>query len=438
MIPSSEIPEIPASELREVPLPAELLASSVSVKEESPPWNRATKVIVAVTALLLVALLAWRFQSLIALVVLAVMLAYILNPLVNVIDTQMGLRRGPVIAILYLTVAAAVIWGIISLGVVVFQQGQDLIQIAPDLIEQATALIESFTGRTEPIVIGPIRIDPLIIPWEQVSSQLLGMIEPALSQSGQVLGRLATSTVRVLTNALFIFLISIYLANELPRFREYVRRFADTPGYGRDAEELMKRLGPIWGAYLRGQILLALVIFVVVWIGLTILGVSNALALGVLAGLLEFVPTLGPLVSAVVAVAVSFFQPEHLVLGYALQPWEHALVVLGLMIVIQQVENVFLVPRIVGDALELHPIVVIIGVLMGASIAGILGAVLAAPVIASLRLFGRYAWRKLFDLPPFPEAPLPDHPPPSSRMVIWWARGRALVARLRTGPANFP
>jgi predicted PurR-regulated permease PerM len=435
MTPASDTSDIPSE-------PAQILlpdgTREIVVTEQSPPWNRATKIIVVVSALLLVVLLVWRFQSLLGMLILAIILAYILNPLINLLDVQMGLRRGPVIALIYLLVAAAVIWGVISLGVAIFQQGQNLIALAPDLIEQATTWIESLTNRTEPIIIGPITIDPLILPWEQIGSQLLGMIDPVLSQSGQVLTRLATSTVRTLTNAVFVFLISIYLANELPRFREYVRRFTEQPGYSRDAEELMKRLGPIWEAYLRGQILLALVIFILVWLGLTLLGVTNAIALGALAGLLEFVPTLGPFISAAVAVAVTFFQPEHVIFGSTFEPWQHAVIVLGLMIVIQQVENAFLVPRIVGGALELHPLIVIIGVLMGASIAGILGAVLAAPVIASLRLFGRYAWRKMFDLPPFPTSPLQDRPPPSSAILVLWERGRAFIARLRTGPANLP
>ena len=83
------------------------------------------------------------------------------------------------------------------------------------------------------------------------------------------------------------------------------------------------------------------------------------------------------------------------------------------MIVIQQVENNFLVPRIVGGALDLHPIFVIVGVFMGATLAGILGAILAAPIVASLKVLGNYTWRKLFDLPPFPEIDPPEEPPPA-------------------------
>jgi len=70
---------------------------------------------------------------------------------------------------------------------------------------------------------------------------------------------------------------------------------------------------------------------------------------------------------------------------------------------LQQLENNLLVPRIVGGALDLHPLIVMFSVLMGTSLAGILGAVLAAPVVASLKLLGAYAWRKMLDLPPFPE-----------------------------------
>ena len=204
-------------------------------------------------------------------------------------------------------------------------------------------------------------------------------------------------------------MLSIYLATDLPRFGGYVKSFAQQPGYREDAERLMPQLRHVWSAYLRGQIILSLVIFLTVWIGLTLLGVQNSLALGLLAGFLEFLPNLGPVISAGVTVLVAFFQPGNYL---GLESWQYALVILGLMIVIQQLENHLLVPRIVGGALDLHPIIVIVGLFMGASLAGILGAILAAPIIASLKLFGHYAWRKLFDLPPFPDEEPIDDPPP--------------------------
>ncbi|HRO23767.1 MAG TPA: AI-2E family transporter, partial [Promineifilum sp.] len=236
--------------------------------------------------------------------------------------------------------------------------------------------------------------------------QLIGMLEPVLTQSTTFVSRFATSTVRTVFNFVTIFIIAVYLSTDMPNFNGYIRSFAQQPGYSEDAARLIPELSRVWRSYLRGQIILGLVIFFMVWIGLTLLGVQNSLALGLLGGLLEFIPTIGPIVSAVVAILVAFFQPANY-LGLA--AWQYALVVLALMIVIQQLENNLLVPRIVGNALDLHPILVIVSVFMGASLGGVLGAILAAPIAASLKVLGQYTWRKLFDLPPFPQT---KEPPP--------------------------
>jgi len=170
-----------------------------------------------------------------------------------------------------------------------------------------------------------------------------------------------------------------HVAHEhLRRVRVVPKETETDPHHGgsEDAQLLSQELGRIWDAFLRGQVILGGVIFVVVWLGLTVLGVRNALTLGLLSGLLEFIPTLGPIIGTGVAMIVAFFQPTN---PWGLESWQFALLVLVLMIVIQQVENNILVPRIVGGALDLHPIIVFVGVLMGA-----------------------YTWRKLFDLPPFP------------------------------------
>jgi predicted PurR-regulated permease PerM len=379
------------------------------VPNNSPPWSRTTKTIVVVFALLLLALLVMRFRTLLAMLVVSAILAYLLDPLIVFIDRRTNIRRGIVIAVVYLIIAAALVGGFFALGVASYQQAASLIEQTPALIENIAESFAALANRTEPITFGPLALDPSVVAWDRLPEQLLGLVEPLLSQSGSIVSRFATSTVRTVFNLLFIFVLSIYLATDLPRFGGYVKSFAQQPGYREDAERLMPQLRHVWSAYLRGQIILSLVIFLTVWIGLTLLGVQNSLALGLLAGFLEFLPNLGPVVSAGVTVAVAFFQPSNYM---GLAAWQFALVVLGLMIIIQQLENHLLVPRIVGGALDLHPIIVIVGLFMGASLAGILGAVLAAPIIASLKLLGNYAWRKLFDLPPFPEEEPIDDPPP--------------------------
>jgi predicted PurR-regulated permease PerM len=131
-----------------------------------------------------------------------------------------------------------------------------------------------------------------------------------------------------------------------------------------------------------------------------VVGVRNALILGIIAGVLEIIPNIGPAVAAIPAVLIAYFQ------GSTYLPLSNgwfALLVIGLYVVIQQLENNILVPRIIGRSLNLHPLVVIIGAIAGASLAGVLGIFLAAPILASLRILGEYFHCKLLDLEPFDE-----------------------------------
>ena len=140
----------------------------------------------------------------------------------------------------------------------------------------------------------------------------------------------------------------------------------------------------------------------------TLLGVRFALGLGVIAALLEFVPILGQAILMVITLFVTLFQPDN---WFGLNPFLYAGLVLVALVVVQQLHSNVITPRIVGQALELHPIAMLVGVIIGTSIWGILGAILAAPLLATVKLFSTYVWRKMFDLPPF--ATLEDEPPPT-------------------------
>lgn len=369
-------------------------------QNDSPPWNRNTKMIVAVIFLLLVALLAYRFQSLIAQLIIAAIIAYILSPIINFLDARTAVRRNVIILGAYAFLAVAVIGAFISLGVAAFAQVNNLITQAPELITNAVNTAREFTTSSREFVFGPFVFNPSDIPWSTITEQVVSLIQPTLTTGGQMVGQVAASTVELVGNLLFIFILSIYIAIDIPRLGGYIADIAQLPGYREDAERLMNDFGYIMSAYLRGQVILGLVIGIFVWLGLTFVGVQNSLALGIIAGLLEFIPIVGPVISAGVAMTVAFFQPTNYL---ALPGWEYALVVLAIMFVIQQAESNFLVPRIVGESLDIHPLIVMLSVFMGGSLAGILGAILAAPIAATVRMVGVYAARKMFDMPPFPE-----------------------------------
>lgn len=399
-----------------------------TVDHESPHWSRSTKVIVTVAALLLVLWLAYRFQSLISLIVIAAILAYILNPIVVQLDKRTGLKRSSGILIVYLLLAVAVIGGFTALGFAAFEQISSLLEQVPKFIQDITAVIEEFTARTDPIRFGPFfELDPSMINIDLIQQQIIGLVEPAVSQGGQLVTDVATATIATLGNLFFVFVISIYLAIEIPLLGGRVANMAQLPGYRRDAERLLREFGRIWSAYLRGQVILGLVIFLVVWLGLALLGVQNSLALGLLSGLLEFIPVLGPIIGAGAAIIVALFQPDTI---GQMANWQYAGVVLIFMLIVQQLENNILVPRIVGESLDLHPLIVIIGVFMGSSLAGVLGAILAAPVVATLKLVSIYAWRKMFDQPPFPDPEKELGESASARLL---KRGQELLPKRKKG-----
>ena len=366
---------------------------------ESPPWGRTTKTIVVVIALLLLALVTWRFSALIQQVVMAGVLAYLLNPLIMFVNKNTGFKRGTLVVLTYFAFIILVIGAFTALGVAAYAQINNLLNQLPELIADVVNLIQAWAPDAEmTFEFGPFEFTPSTFDWNAVRRQLLGMVEPVLSRGGQYAGQIAGATMRIVGNFLFIWVVSIYLALEIPGIRDYVAAAAQRPGYRQDAERLMAEFSRVWSAYLRGQIMLGLIIGFTVGFSLRVLGVQNALALGILSGLLEFVPVVGPIIGSGAAVIVAFFQPQNYL---GLSSVEYAFAVFLVMFIIQQLENNLLVPYIVGEALDLHPLVVIVGVFMGATLAGILGAILAAPVLASLKLLGNYAWRKLFDLPPF-------------------------------------
>lgn len=386
----------------------------------SPPWSRTTKTIVAIIGLLFIVAIAYRFQGLIGQIVTAAVLAYVLNPLIKLADEATPLSRGTLTVLVYITLLLLTIGAFTALGLAAYDQTLNLIEQLPQFVNNTVGLVRDWAER--PVIeLGPFSFSLGTWDWSSIREQLLGLIEPLLSRSGQYVGQIASSTVRFLGNLLFLWIISIYISLEIPRMGDYVGRVAQMPGYRKDAEHLMEEFADIWSAYLRGQIILGLVIGITVGLSLALLGVQNALALGLLSGFLEFIPVLGPLIGTGAAVIVAFFQPANYL---GLSAIQFALVVLVVMFIIQQIENNILVPRIVGNALDLHPLLVIIGVLMGSSMAGILGAILAAPVLATVKLLGIYAWRKLFDLSPFPsgESHLPKtpHDPLGARIRRGW------------------
>lgn len=376
----------------------------LSAQVASPPWGLTVKAIVASAGLVVAALVVWRFNFLLSTLALAAVLAYLLNPPVRWLKRKTGIRRSQAVLIVYVLVLMVVgaVGALIALTVA--ERSARLWGSLPDLLPRLVQEIAQ-RGRAFGEVswsIGPYTLEFSalleLVDWDEIVREVRTGVQTLAGRSGLWLAGLAQATLGTLGETFLVLVLSIYFAIDGPRMGEVIGELAHQPGYRQDADRLLQETVKIWDTYLRGQVILGVVIFLVVGVSLGVLGVSNALELGILSGVLEFLPVIGPVIGTGAAVLVALFQNSN---PWGVSPWVFALIVLGVMTVIQQLENAVLVPRIVGDALDLHPIVVMVGVIMGASLAGLLGAVLAAPVLASLKLYGTYVWRKLLDLPPF-------------------------------------
>jgi phosphoglycolate phosphatase-like HAD superfamily hydrolase len=222
---------------------------------------------------------------------------------------------------------------------------------------------------------------------------------------------------------LFVLVISFYVVKDAPQIGRFIATRLPEP-LRPELKRLWSELALIWDAWVRGILTLGLAMGVIVWLATTILGVRNAPALGLMAGILEFIPGVGPTVGAMVAVLIA------LILGSTWLPLPNmwfAVLVAVVYFLLYQFENVYLLPRLVGRRIALHPAVVIVTALAGAQLAGVLGILLAAPTVASIRTLFAYAFNRLLDQEPFPT---PAAPPGPESFWVELARSRPVRAVL--------
>lgn len=170
---------------------------------------------------------------------------------------------------------------------------------------------------------------------------------------------------------------------------------------------LLRRIVRLWMLYIKGQLLMSLIIGLLTFLVGLAIGLPYAFFLGLLAGVLETVPNIGSLIALVPAVLVALWQGSRFI---HVQNWVFALIVVGAYLVVQQVGELVIHPRIMGKRLDLPAIVVLLVVILGAAVGNIVGAYLAVPLLVTVREIARYVIRKVKKLPPFPDETPPNAP----------------------------
>lgn len=391
----------------------------------SPSWSVLTKLIVSLTTIVIAGALLVRFKSLFVPALMAFVVAYLLHPLAAWINSRTHLSWRATINLIYLifvlTLIGLLTWG----GVGLVQQIQNLIGTIQRNINQLPEFIEGLSDQVYSI--GPFELDLSQYEWGPIGQQVLGYVQPALGELGNLVGTLAGSAASTIGWLFFIILLSYFFLFESGGLRNRIIQI-DIPGYAEDLRRLGQELGLIWNAYLRGQMVVFISTVIVYSIVLTILGVRYSFGVALIAGFANFLPYIGPAITWVVLGLVTYFQGSAI---FGLSSFWYMLIVLTVSVLIDQVYNNLVIPRIMAQNLKVHPAFVLIAAIIGASLLGVVGVILAAPLLATLQLFGSYVFRKMLDKDPWPEKVEP--PPEEPRKKPWkglFVKMRLLMKRI--------
>lgn len=381
-------------------------------EKTSPRWNNTTKTVVGLTLSAFLMLLVIRFQYIIAPMLFAFILSYLLHPLANFFHKKLKvpwrLITTLIYVLLFLIIIGLLTWG----GISIFDQVQNLIKFIQGLLTDLPGFFADISSK--PLVIGPFSFDLSHLELSNLWTQLQGIVQPILTNLGSLIGSLASGIGSLLTWTLMILLVSYFILAESMGVRKNMIRL-QVPNYQDDITRLGSQLSHIWNAFLRGQLLIFAITVGYYSILLSILGVRYFFLLAILAGLARFVPYIGPFVAWTTYGLVALFQVNY----FGMQPFPFALLVVGCAWISDLILDNFMVPRVMSDALEVHPAAVLVMVIVSASLFGLLGVLLAAPVLASLKLIITYIFRKMTDNDPW-EGLKVISPPPS--LSVLWSR----------------
>ncbi|WP_018872154.1 AI-2E family transporter [Thioalkalivibrio sp. ALJ16] len=336
-----------------------------------------TVTLAALVGLLVVGGVLYLLAPILTPFVVAILIGYLFNPLVSRLAPRTRGSRTLATVLVFLLVMLGLAGLVLILIPLAIAQFERLALALPELLawfdQQVRPLLEEQAGDRPPALDAAALQSLIAEHWREAGGLAGGVLQWLGSSTGTlVLGVL---------NLVLVPVVSFYLLRDWPRLQQGLRDLLPQvwrPVVLRFAQESDATLA----AFLRGQLLVMLALGLFYAVTLTVAGVEMGLAIGVIAGLVSFIPYVGVIVGVLLAGAVALVQGDG---------WSLLLVVLAIFAVAQVLESMVLTPWLVGDRTGLHPIAVIFAVLAGGQLFGFFGVLLALPVAAVLAVGVRHA-----------------------------------------------
>jgi len=359
---------------------AEAVANAVTTVARAD-WSQSRTILRVIIIVLAVAAAIWMLHAVsgvILLVILAIFFAYIVSPLVEFLrrpfklrGSQYAMSRTAALSLVYLSIFGAI--GI-TVYLVLPRLGEQLTQFA----QQAPAYLVSARDRTKTLndLYQHYQLPPAL--RESIDDAVSRAVTAAQQYAVAEMTNVAGWVVYIPWLAL-IPILAFFFLKEAEVFRREALLIFPRGRMRWRADEFFQDVNSALAAYIRAQLSACLFIGIICIIGFYIIGVPYPLMLGVLAGLLEFIPLIGPVLVGAIAVLVTSFHS----LGQS--AW-----VLVFLLVLRMVQDYLVYPRLIGHGIHLHPLAIILAILCGAEVAGIAGIFLAIPAVAIVSIGYRH------------------------------------------------
>lgn len=345
--------------------------AAVAAVEASWPHTRAIARVVLITIFIALGIVAAIFTlraltSVILLVVMAIFFAYLIAPLVefvrrpfNMLGQKRAMPRALAIGIVYIVLFGSLGVGISFLYPSVKSQIEEFVRNVPQYIADAkqSGIVQRLNGRY------------LQLPLSTREAIQKKLAETQVEVPQTLLG--LAGLVVYLPWFVLVPILGFFLLKDADSFRRSALQMLPSGRWRWRGDEFFQDVNSTLAAYIRAQLIACVLIGAICTIGFSLLGVRYALLLGILAGLLEFIPLVGPLTLAIIATLISSFYSINLAAG-----------VLLFLAILRLIHDYVTYPRIIGQGIHLHPLAVILAILSGAELAGITGIFLAIPVVA--------------------------------------------------------
>lgn len=338
--------------------------------------------------------------------VAAIITAYLFHPLVTWLQRRTGLGRAIWIVVLYL-LAFLILYGLGTwIWPRIVAQSRELAATAPVVASR----IQGFFQGREQIELGGIVLN--LAPLEE---QLISAVRDFGARLSESVPRLVFSALETVIFALVYLIITFYLLLQAGQLKQWAVSLIPPPNRT-EIGALGTQIDGVFGAYIRGQLILIVIMSVLLYIPLWILKVPYALVIAVASGTLEILPIIGPWSAAGIAMTAAMFQTT---IPFGLSNVGLAALIGVIYFVLRQIEDHFIIPNVMGPLVRLHPAVVIFSILAGGALLGAFGLFISIPVAAVIRILLSFIYRKLTDIPalppPLPPAEVVLEPTPQAR-----------------------